>query len=555
MILELTIKNFALIQQAYLVFNKGYTVITGETGSGKSILLNALNLLLGERADYKVIGSASEKAIVEAVFEIEEAKFLSFFSENEIELNLQTIVRREITTQGRSRAFINDVPVSLGVLKTFSEQLISIHSQYNTLELKRKEFQIQTLDILASTTQEQETFSKKYEQYRKIQKEIETISNSLAQQEKEREYNEFQRIELEELQLETRNFQDAQNELNTLEFAKEIHQLKQSISNDLSREQGVLENIHHVNEQIKQLANLDNSFAEIENRVNSTIVELKDIEDEIRQSLEGGEQLDEDELKKQIQAQTNLVDKYNRALVKHKCLNQSELLKVYEQFRDMLSDTDVLTEKLVNLQKNANSLLTEIIQNAEVLHNKRQKAIQGIEQTIKSSLSDLKLPDTELIFQLEKKDELNSYGFSVLSMLFSANKGFAPVEIEKAASGGELSRVMLALQQLISEKMQLPTIFFDEIDTGVSGDVAEKIGVLLRHMGNRMQLFAISHLPQVAAKATHHFKVEKNTINELVQTAIRPLLEEERIEEIARLMSGEKINEAAKINAKALMMN
>jgi len=553
MIQALTITNFALIEHAHLTFDTGYTVITGETGSGKSILLSALHLLLGERADYKVIGSISEKAVVEADIEIDQSKLSVFFSENEIDTQQPTIVRREITTQGRSRAFINDVPVSLNQLKTFSEQLISIHSQYNTLELKRKEFQIQTLDILAGTNQQQEQFSKLFDRYRTLQKEIEHYSNELAQQEKEKEYNDFQRVELEELQLEKTNFNDTEHLLNRLEHTHEIRAIQQDIVHNLSREQGVLDGIYSINQQLAQLAQLDPSHTDLHARMQSLVTELKDIEEDLVQTLGDEDNIDEEQLQQQRLTLLELIDKYNRALVKHKCRDQRELMTVYARFCDAATDSVVLAQRVAQLNDESSTLLNELEQHAELLHSNRLSAVKIIEGKIQALLSELKLPDTKLHFHIEKSDQLNQHGYSVVSILFSANKGFAPIAIEKAASGGELSRVMLALQQLISEKIQLPTIFFDEIDTGVSGDVAQKIGTLLRQMGSRMQLFAISHLPQVAAKATHHFKVEKHVLNEKMQTNIHPLHHEERIEEIARLMSGETINEAAKINAKALM--
>ena len=550
MLKQLNVRNFALIQEAVLNFDDQYTVITGETGSGKSILLNALHLLLGERADYKVIGNNGEKAIVEATFLINETEFSHFFTENDIDPEQETIVRREITRQGKSRAFINDIPVQLTILKEFTERLISIHSQYNTLDLKRKDFQLQTLDLLADTRQLQVEFSTLYEQSKNVYKTIETEREKLDQLEKDRDYNDFQLKELEELGLEKNNFPNLEEQLLRFENAVEIQQLTSGIISGLGNEGAVIDQLQSLKSIASRLGRIDKEGQAVEQRIQSVIIELKDIETELSESAGRSEESNEEHR----QSLTKLLDKYNRVLLKHKCTDQHGLQALQNQLQQTASNTDELRNTITRLEQDFAELKKQLHTVAGELHTQRVKAVSTIEEKIQDSLAELKLPDTRLSFKLEQQEKFNSYGNSSLSLLFSANKGIAPVEIEKAASGGELSRVMLALQQLISEKTQLPTIFFDEIDTGVSGDVAQKIGNLLKQMGTTMQLFAISHLPQVAAKAKHHFKVEKAASGETVQTVIRPLSYEQRIEEIARLMSGETINEAAISNAKALMI-
>lgn len=549
MLRQLNVRNFALINEATLNFDKGYTVITGETGSGKSILLSALTLLLGDRADFKVIGNNGEKAVVEAVFEINEEEFCSFFKENDIDPEKESIVRREITKQGRSRAFINDIPVQLTVLKEFTEQLISIHSQYNTLDLKRKDFQLHTLDLLAGTKKRQADFSGLYDQTRLLSKAIEAEQELLDQLEKDKDYNDFQLKELEELNLDKTNFSELEGQLFKIENTGEIQQLLGNLTNGLGDEGALIDQLQSLKSVASRLSKIDHSKESVESRIQSVIIELKDLEAELSDALSQTEILDE----QQKLAITELLDSYNRVLIKHRCTGEEELKQVYHQLQHSASDTESLREKITLLEKEWQQLNQQLHSLADQLHSERLQAVKGIEENIKHSLADLKLPDTRLEFRLEKSERLNPFGNSILTLLFSANKGIAPVEIEKAASGGELSRVMLALQQLISEKTKLPTIFFDEIDTGVSGDVAQKIGNLLQQMGSTMQLFAISHLPQVAAKSNFHFKVEKNTSNDTTQTVISPLSESERVEEIARLMSGEVINEAAISNAKALM--
>lgn len=549
MLKQLNVRNFALIQEATLNFETGYTVITGETGSGKSILINALTLLLGERADFKVIGNSADKAVVEATFEIKENDFTSFFKENDIDAEQESIVRREINTQGRSRAFINDTPVQLTVLKEFTERLISIHSQYNTLDLKRKDFQLHTLDILAGTKQLQLEFSDLFDKFKSLSKQIESEKEQLEKLEKDRDYNDFQLNELEELNLEKNNFQELEEQFSKIENEGEIKQIIDNIITGLSSDNAIIQQLHSLKSIASRLAKFDKAYETTEERIQSVIIELKDLDEELSDSLNQSELIDEQQ--KLIIAE--LLDKYNRILIKHRLSNQDDLKKLYSQLQHTVADTDSLKEKIESLESELQQLAARLRISANNLHQERLSAIHGIEQQITRLLSELKLPDTTLKFQIEQQEKLNFTGNSSLTLLFSANKGISPVEIEKAASGGELSRVMLALQQLISEKTQLPTIFFDEIDTGVSGDVAEKIGLLLKQMGSTMQLFAISHLPQVAAKAKQHFKVEKTAKENSVETFIRQLSTEQRIEEIARLMSGETINEAAISNAKALM--
>jgi len=553
MLIELTIKNFALIHETHLLFHDGYTVITGETGSGKSILLNALGLLLGERFDPQVIGTAGDKAIVEAVFRVEEKKFTAFFAEHELDFFPQTIIRREISTHGRSRSFINDIPVSLAVLKLFSEQLISIHSQYNTLDLKRKEYQLQTLDILANTTQKQAEFEQLFTEYKQIKLERDQLTQQVEQQEKDREYNEFLLSELTELQLETINYAEIEGKLASLEHAHEIKQIQQQIIDQLTSENGGLEIIQKIKTQLTQLTRMDHSYSSIEERFISLLEELKDIQQDLGDIHQRQEQIDQGDILIAQQNYSEQLDTYNRQLLKHKAKNQQELIEIHRNLQAIIEQRHVLVDKLATLNKAEKEVYNQLCEHAHTLHLERKLEIPSIEKKIKHTLADLKLPDTELFFSVQESEHINAYGCTVLSILFSANKGHKPVEIERAASGGELSRVMLALQQFISEKKELPSIFFDEIDTGVSGDVAEKIGILLRQMGKRMQLFAISHLPQVAAKASHHLKVEKQTIENRSQTQIRVLQKEEKIQEIARLMSGETINKAAISNAKLLI--
>lgn len=548
MLKSLFIRNFALIREAQLAFDQGYTVITGETGSGKSILLNALQLILGERADFKVIGTDGDKAVVEAEFELEQGRFDVFFKENDIDSEAITIVRREISAQGRSRAFINDTPVQLTVLKTFTENLVTIHSQYNTLDLKRKDFQLQTLDVLAGTVALRKQNEAVYAAYKTLRSHLSDLREQLANELRDKDYNDFQLAELKELRLDETKFEALEAELNKAEHADELRSGLGSIDTELSGDQGILDRLTQLKQSFTRLSRLDHLFTEMEGRVQSAWIDLKDIHDTV--AAYGQEMEVDPERRLALSAQ---LDAFNRLLLKHKCADQAELQQLLNQLDQKALDTESLEQTIAKTENELAEKRAELETVANTLHARRLDAVAGIEQRMSELLGDLKLPDTRLNVELSVLEKIGSTGSTGIQLLFSANKGIAPIPIEQAASGGELSRVMLALQKLVSEKQQLPTIFFDEIDTGVSGDVAQKVGMLLQTMGQETQLVAISHLPQVAAKAQHHLKVEKRVEGDRTQTQIVRLTDNQRVEEVARLMSGEEINEAAISNAKALM--
>ena len=548
MLNSLYIQNFALLNEVKLDFHSGYTVITGETGSGKSILLNALNLILGERADFKVIGPRGDKAIVEAEFTIDLKQFQSFFDENDIDAFPTTIVRREISSQGRSRAFINDVPVQLNVLKAFSENVVSIHSQYNTLDLKRKEYQLETLDTLADLVADRKAFQIAFANYKEVSNRLEKLKNQYASEQKDKDYNEFQLNELRSLNLSSNDFVQLEAELNRIENSDTILNVYAQIRAVLSDENAVLDQLRNLKSALVKAGSLDETIRSFEERIQSVLVELVDVE---ASAEDEASKLEIDPSKK-VELQEK-VDEYNRIALKHRAEGQHQLLELMNELSSLVDGLDELEAEIGSLEEETAKALAKSHQLAGNLFEARSNAKATIEKQLTDLLNELKLPETTVNFKLTRGENLSNSGDTLIDLLFSANKGVSAVPIENAASGGELSRVMLALQKMISEKKKLPTVFFDEIDTGVSGDVAQKIGTLLHSMGQNMQLIAISHLPQVAAKAHNHLKVEKSSNTEMTQTSITELLENQRVEEIARLMSGEQINEAAISNAKALM--
>lgn len=551
MLSSIVVQNFALIDRLTLNFNKGFTVITGETGSGKSILLGALNLILGERADYSVIRDKSIKTIVEANFDIQKYNLKNFFDENELDYLEETIVRREITAQGKSRAFINDTPVSLSVLKDFSERMINIHSQHQTIELRDSHFQLDLLDTLADSVSLRNEYTTLFNQWRKNTKEVSNLIELRSKLLLDADYNAFQANELAELNLEKEDYSKIENELNQLEHAEEIQQSFGYIIEVLSQEGtsgNVLDTFISLKAKMDRVASLHPDLYTLGERIKSVYIEIKDIGEE---AITGLDSISADP--NQLLALNSKLDKFNQALRKHNVNSQAELLQIFEKFNHSQTNIEEIDLQILELEKLVEILQKQVFEKATELELKRQKAIQPIENEVVGLLEELKLPDSRFVIQLSNLEHLTSKGRNEVHILFTANKGMEPKSIEKAASGGELSRLMLALQYLLSKKKQLPTIIFDEIDTGVSGEVAQRIGNLLAKMGAKMQLLAITHLPQVAGRGQFHWKVQKSHTDEKTLTKVLILDEKQRVEEIARLMSGDNINKAALENAKALM--
>jgi DNA repair protein RecN (Recombination protein N) len=548
MLKSLHIQNFALIEQATLDFENNFTVFTGETGSGKSILLGALNLILGERADYSVIRNKEEKTVVEGVFKIGNFSLESFFMENDLDFLELTIVRREITAQGKSRSFINDTPVQLTILKELSEKLIHIHSQHHTLELKSPLYQLDILDTLSGNISLKESYKRNFLKVKRVKQTIEQKKAILTNLLNDADYNKFQINELKSLNLDSTSYKNLEEELNLLENVTEIKMGFSQVIQTCSNENGTIDQLNQLKTYLEKNQDLHVTLSELCERLKSVLIELNDIVSESENHFENFEAnpLRKTEL-------TEKIDLYNRVLRKHQAVEQEELILLLERLSNQESDSQDLENEIEQLNKQLISLESDLINQSEQLHHQRKEACRIIEKQFQRVLEDLKLENANVRFQLEKLEKLDENGISKLTMLFSPNTGMEAKAIEKTASGGELSRLMLAVQLLMSEKKQLPTVIFDEIDTGVSGEVAQKIGQVLKKMGTKMQIFAITHLPQVAAKGLNHWRVLKKEINNKTQTSFSILNDQDRIDEIARLMSGEKINEAAKENARTLM--
>lgn len=548
MLVQINIQNFALIAAAQLNFKPEFTVITGETGSGKSILLGALNLILGERADYGVIRNQEEKTSVEATFHIQGFGLEPFFEMHDLDYSEETIIRREISSQGKSRAFVNDTPVQLTVLKELSEKLVHIHSQHDTLALKNNQFQMELLDVLADNTLLRASFKSDFSSWKKASKKLVELKASYAKILQEADYNQFQWEELNQLNLGQVSYSAMETELNAVENMEEIKAGFSSIVQYISEERGITDLLSLLKSNLDKVKLLHPNLQSLSERVVATLIELKDISEEAEGQIESLEV----DPKKQMELLERM-DQYNRVLLKHQAQTQADLIAIFEELSSGQANSESIEAEIIQLEKEVLILESKVHQGAKSLHENRVKKGSEVAKQLVEILTELKLENSVLKFELEQIDKMDETGFSKLVLLFSPNMGMAPKPIEKAASGGELSRFMLALQLLLSSKKQLPTLLFDEIDTGVSGEVAQKIGNVLKRMGQHMQVLAITHLPQVAGKGTHHWKVEKTQSSDKTLTQVTVLTEAQRIHEIARLMSGENINEAALENAKALM--
>lgn len=543
MLQSLSIRNFALIEQADLAFENGFVAITGETGSGKSILLGALNLILGERADYSVIRDAAEKTIVEANFVID-GNYKSWFDENELDYELHSVIRREITSQGKSRAFINDTPVSLNTLKELTEQLVYIHSQHQTLALKQMQFQFDVLDAVGDTTDLAFEVKSKVAQLRKLESELKKLNENLSSQQREIEFARFQFNELEEHQLDTVNYTELENELNKLSNVDQLRELFQAIANGIGEDNGPLDRLRILKSLAEKHKNTDSTIADFVERINASLAELKELENDAQHALDKIEADPE-----RIFILTDSVDKFNKLLSKYSVSTQEDLLRIQQELGQLLELEENKDERILELSKLIEDQTSELNSLSSTLFSKRQSAADTVKKRIEASLAELKMPDARIRFDLQQK-ELDLNGGMTVTCLFSANPGMEMKSIEKAVSGGELSRLMLAIQAELSTKKGLPTLILDEIDTGVSGDVALRVARFLAQIGKNIQCIVVTHLPQVAAKATSHLEVSKHQSI----TKITALDSETRLAAIAKMMSGEVITDAAIANARELIL-
>ena len=547
MLRKLKINNFAIIENVELEFQNKLTVLTGETGSGKSILLGALNLLLGERADYSVLRDKNSKTVIEGEWLIN-IDLQAFFDENDLDFDSTCIIRREIIGEGKSRAFINDSPVNLSLLKALTSRLIHIHSQHNTLELRDKNFQLSIIDILGNHQAEIQQYNTTFGAFTKAKSQLKALQEAWNALLRERDYVQFQIEELAQLELDKTNYDLLVEELQSLEHAEVLIQNTSECIQALEHPDGVLLAINKIKNNLLKIAPVSKTAAGLMERVSSIDIEVKDILSEMEAYAES---ITVDP--KQMDFLNNKLESFQKALRKHNLENQEQLQAFYDELlqKNLLSET--LELDLKNAEQSYEKALQMVQNQATKLTKARKEAAEHIGRQLQPYFERLKLNNANVEFVLSVKNNFDASGVDHVDLLFSSNQGMAPQPIEKVASGGELGRLMLILMTLMSERKSLPTVIFDEIDTGVSGDVADRIGQLLRTMGQNRQLLTITHLPQVAAAGHHHLSVRKTTQGGRTISNVVTLNESERKQEIAQLLSGENITSAALENALTLL--
>lgn len=548
MLSRIYIHNFALIDQLEIHFKKGLQVITGETGAGKSIILGALRLILGERADSKSISDFSTKSVVEAEFKISESLKI-FFEENDLDFEEDTIIRREILPSGKSRAFVNDVPVTLDVLKELSERLIDIHSQFETSQLFSEEYQFKIIDGLSENKNLIETYQNDYFEFQRKQRELEKLKNTLSEGNKESDYKLFLLEELEAAQLETVNYEFLQSQISLAENKGAISELLAQIFARTDQEEvGLFDGFYDVKNKLSRVADLSLQFSELNARLEENYVEFKDILFQLQNEAEKLDANPEDLLVLQEQN-----DKINALFLKHKVSDIEDLLKIKEELSLEKNSFEDIENKIAQLEKEIAEASQSLLKKAEILSKNRKKTAPVFVEKVESLLHQLGLEKAKVQVELSSTREFGKFGMEKIQLLFQANAGFALKPIQNAISGGERSRVMLSIKKLMAENAELPTLILDEIDTGVSGRIADEMGNVMQEMAENMQLIVITHLAQVAAKGNDNYKVQKSDIEGKTQTRIFPLNQEEKLTEIAQLLSGSKITDAAILQAKELM--
>ena len=549
MLTSLSIKNYALIDHLHVDFNNGFTIITGETGAGKSILLGGLSLILGKRADLSSLRDKESKCVIEAVFDVTNYNLESLFSTEDLDFEPQTIIRREILPSGKSRAFVNDSPVNLSSLQLLGNRLVDIHSQHETLQLVDDAFQFQVIDALANVANDLNVYSQKRKEYKTLNKALNQLVAFQTEAIKEHDYNLFLLNELTQAKLKSEELESLEEELETLSNIDAIQE-KLTASNQLfSDEQiGVLNNVTELKNTLKQLSSISNKYEDLYNRVNSSLIELDDVFSELERFQEDLE-ADPNRLQ-EVNARLTLI---NNLFQKHVVNSIEDLIIIQAQLLEKVSatenvDADINTKKLeiAKAQQELDAI-------ALVIHNKRKKAIPVLKIKLEAILAQLGMPNAQFNIILNITNTYYPNGKEELNFLFSANKGGDFKPLKKAASGGELSRIMLAIKSILTQYIKLPTIMFDEIDTGVSGEISNKMADIMAGMSTTMQVFSITHLPQIAAKGHTHFKVYKEDVNEITTTNLVQLNHDERIVEIAQMLGGIEVSNSALAHAKELL--
>lgn len=550
MLKQLYIKNFTLIDELNISLYPGFSVITGETGAGKSIILGAIGLLLGNRADSKAIKAGRDRCVIEAHFDLSRYGMQKFFDDNDIDYDADdTIIRRELTAAGKSRAFINDTPVPLTRMRELGEQLVDIHSQHQNLLLQKEDFQLNVVDIIAQDADQLKVYQKEYYAYRKAKELLEELKAEIAKNRENEEFMRFQHKELDDANLQESELEQLEQEAETLSHSEDIKTALYEADNALSGDDdSILDKLKNATHQLENICDVYPSMADVAGRMQSSYIELKDIAQEISSSVD------------HVEFDPNRLDAINTRLDKLYTLQQkfhvetvTELIATRDRIAEQLSHIDNGDEDIEEKEKEVAALLVKAEKQAALLTSIRQKSAKAIEKEMKGRLIPLGIPNVRFEIAFAEKP-LSGNGADKVSFLFSANKSTQLQPVSQVASGGEIARVMLSLKAMISGAVKLPTIIFDEIDTGVSGKIAEKMADIMEEMGlQNRQVLSITHLPQIAAKGSHHYKVLKEETENGTISHMKELNNQERIEEIAQMLSGSDITQAALANAKELL--
>ena len=549
MLTSLSIKNYALIDNLNVDFNDGFSIITGETGAGKSILLGGLSLILGKRADLSSLKDTTQKCIIEAVFNIANYNLKSLFQAEDFDYEDITIIRREILPSGKSRAFVNDSPVNLSSLQLLGERLIDIHSQHQTLQLTSNDFQFQVIDALAKHDDLVSHYKVELKGLKALQKEHQELLTFQAEAIKEHDYNTFLLNELVEAHLVEGEVETLEEEYETLSNVEGIQEKLDEAYQLLSEEQiGIITSLTSLKNIFQKLSSISNKYETLFNRANSSLIEMDDLYSEVyelQESLEADPQ--------RLEVVDAKLKSIHNLMQKHIVSEVSELIDIKNQLEEKVAVTENLDETIQKKSSEITKKEEELNKIAQSIHKNRLEVIPQLKQQLETILVDLGMPNAQFKIDLELSNTFYSNGKDELTLLFSANKGGNFNELKKAASGGELSRIMLAIKSVLAKYIQLPTIMFDEIDTGVSGEISNKMGDIMLQMSKHMQVFSITHLPQIAAKGHSHFKVYKEDVNEVTQTNLIKLNHDERIVEIAQMLGGSEISNSAIAHAKELL--
>jgi DNA repair protein RecN (Recombination protein N) len=549
MITSLSIENFALIEKLSIDFSTGFSIITGETGAGKSILLGALGLVLGKRADLTSLKNKDEKCIIEAHFQISNYNLQSFFEVNDLDYEAETIIRREILPSGKSRAFINDTPVNLQELQELSLYLIDVHSQHQTQELSEESFQFQIIDSIAGNQDIISEYSTVLKSYKKQKADLLQLNTQIQLALKEQDYNTFLLEELLAAKLESCDQLELEvvfEKLTNVEAIKE--NLDKSIAIASEEQFGVLQNLKEIKVAMQKAAGFSSEYNSLFERINSVAIELDDIVDELNEATES--LINDPEQLELVNQKLQLIYSLQK---KHQVLSIPELLQIQNDLDDKVVSVSNIETEIETLENNIKVSALELDKLANTIHENREKAIPVLSQKLIEILGQLGMPNVRFNISINPTSNYFLNGKDELQFLFSANKGSDFGLLKKVASGGELSRIMLSVKAILAQYSKLPTIIFDEIDTGVSGEIANKMGDIMKGMSVNMQVFAITHLPQIAAKGNVHFKVFKSIVGEQTLSELKLLSREERVLEIAQMLSGTVVSDSALNHARALL--